>query len=233
MSLPGAHFQKLAALLQNLFFPSRKFARAICSDRRCALLRGLLSLLDRPRSILHPTEYAYDQTPIPGRPKRPSQMAMAVRALLVPVLTIGHCLRPLPADGLQSLDRDVQISHGAELGVEPLQFILYLRPLGVICAFDAGLRGCLCMSSHDFRSNFQDSGAPQLEMRCRTPSLDSVSRWGRGVAAASVRPEKRLYLLISGMATLLFRATGPEPPHNERSGFGIASKSARASRMHR
>src|SRR6266513_1392269 len=59
-------------------------------------------------------------------------MAMAVRALLIPVLTVGHCLRPLLADSLQSLDRDVQISHGAELGVQPLQFIPYSRPLGVI-----------------------------------------------------------------------------------------------------
>jgi hypothetical protein len=45
---------------------------------------------------------------------------------------IGHCLRPLLAGGLQSLDRDVQISHAAELGVQPLQFISYSRPLGVI-----------------------------------------------------------------------------------------------------
>ena len=59
-------------------------------------------------------------------------MTMAVGALLVPVLIIGHCLRPLLADGLQSLDRNVQISHGAELGVQPLQFIPYSRPLGVI-----------------------------------------------------------------------------------------------------
>src|SRR6266436_10057051 len=132
MSLLGAHLQKLAVLLQNLFFPSCQFARAVCSDWHCALLRGLLPLLDGPRSILHPTEYALDQTPIPGRPKRPSQMAVAVRARLVPTLTIGHCLRPLLADGLQSLDRDVQISHGAELGVQPLQFIPYSSPLGVI-----------------------------------------------------------------------------------------------------
>src|SRR6266853_6023258 len=115
MSLLGAHFQKLPALLQNLFFPSCPFARAVHSDWHCALLRGLLSLLDGPRPVLHPTEYAFDQTTIPGRPKRPSQMAMAVRALLVPVLIIGRCLRPLPAGGLQPLDRDVQISHGAEL----------------------------------------------------------------------------------------------------------------------
>ena len=57
---------------------------------------------------------------------------MAVGALLVPVLIMGHCLRPLLTDGLQSLDRDVQISHGAELGVQPLQFVPYSRPLGVI-----------------------------------------------------------------------------------------------------
>src|SRR5712672_2568264 len=132
MSLLGAHFQKLPALLQNLFFPSCQFARAVHSDWHCALLRGLLSLLDGPRSILHPTEYAFDQTPIPGRPKRPSQMAMAVRALLVPVLIVGRCLRPMLVGGLQSLDCNIQISHTAELGVQPLQFIPYSRPLGVI-----------------------------------------------------------------------------------------------------
>src|SRR3954469_11338907 len=59
-------------------------------------------------------------------------MSMADRALLVPVLTIGHCPRPLLAGGLQSLDRHVQISHAAELGVQPLQFMLYSRPLGVV-----------------------------------------------------------------------------------------------------
>src|SRR5258708_1374911 len=74
------------------------------------------------------------------------------------------------------------------------------------------------MSPHDFRANFQDNGALQLETRYRTPSLDSVSRWGRAVGGP---PEKRLYLLISGMATLLFRAIGPEPPHNGRSGSAL------------
>src|SRR2546430_17396802 len=59
-------------------------------------------------------------------------MAMAVRALLVPVLIIGNCLRPLLADVLQSLNRDVQISHAAELSIQPLQFVPYSRPLGVI-----------------------------------------------------------------------------------------------------
>src|SRR6266481_7792865 len=82
------------------------------------------------------------------------------------------------------------------------------------------------MSPHDLRSNFQDSGALQLEMRCRTPSLDSVSRLGGGICAPQARPEKRLYWLISGIATLLFCAIGTEPPQNERSGFGFASKSA-------
>jgi hypothetical protein len=77
------------------------------------------------------------------------------------------------------------------------------------------------MSPHDLRSNFQDSGALQLEMRYRTPSLDSVSRWGRAVGALQAPPEKRLYVLISGMATLLFRAIGPEPPHNGRSGSAL------------
>src|SRR5258708_21176361 len=59
-------------------------------------------------------------------------MAVTVCALFVPVLIIGRWLRPLLAAGLQSLDRDVQISHGAKLGVQPLQFIPYSRPLEVI-----------------------------------------------------------------------------------------------------
>src|SRR5260370_42480737 len=59
-------------------------------------------------------------------------MAMAVRALLVPVLIVGRCLRPMLVGGLQSLDCNIQISHTAELGVQPLQFIPYSRPLGVI-----------------------------------------------------------------------------------------------------
>src|SRR5260370_8363333 len=132
MSLLGAHFQKLPALLQNVFLPSWQLARAIHSNWHCALLRGLLSLLDGPRPALHPTEYAFDQTPIPGRPKRPSQMAMAVRALLVPVLIVGRCLRPMLVGGLQSLDCNIQISHTAELGVQPLQFIPSSPPLGCI-----------------------------------------------------------------------------------------------------
>src|SRR6266404_4795331 len=58
-------------------------------------------------------------------------MAMAFRALLVPVPIIGYCLRPLLVDGLQPLDRDVQIPHGAEMGVQPFQFTLYSRSFGV------------------------------------------------------------------------------------------------------
>src|SRR5260370_35691586 len=57
---------------------------------------------------------------------------MAVRALLVPGLIIGCCLLPLLVVGLQPLHRDVQISHGAELAVQPLQFTPYSRPLGVV-----------------------------------------------------------------------------------------------------
>src|SRR6266849_2410505 len=58
------------------------------------------------------------------------------------------------------------------------------------------------MSPHDLRSIRQDSGARQLEMRCRTPSLDSAAELGCGVAAG--RSEERLCFLIAGMATLLF-----------------------------
>ena len=62
------------------------------------------------------------------------------------------------------------------------------------------------MSPHDLRSNLQDGGAQQLEMRCRTPSLDSAGELGRGVGAPQARPEGRLYLLILGIATLMFCA---------------------------
>src|SRR6266852_3469158 len=59
------------------------------------------------------------------------------------------------------------------------------------------------MSPPDLRSNRQDSGARQLEMRCRTPSLDSAAEPGSGAAAKSGRSEERLCFLIAGMATLL------------------------------
>src|ERR1700676_1022077 len=85
MALLGAHFQKLAALLQDLFFPPCQFVHAVYNDRCCALPRGLLSLPDGPWSSLDPIEHAFDQTPISGGAKRPSQVAMAVRTLLVPV----------------------------------------------------------------------------------------------------------------------------------------------------
>ena len=35
------------------------------------------------------------------------------------------------ASSFKSLDCDVEISHGAEMGVQPLEFVPYSRPLGV------------------------------------------------------------------------------------------------------
>src|SRR5258707_12345424 len=60
------------------------------------------------------------------------------------------------------------------------------------------------MSLRDLHSNRQDSGARQLEMRCRMPSLDSVAEPGCGAAAKSGRSGRRLCFLIAGMATWLF-----------------------------
>src|ERR1700738_5545852 len=58
-------------------------------------------------------------------------MPMAVRALSVPGSIIGYGLRPLLVHCPQPLDRDVEISHGAKLAVQPLHLIPYLRPLDV------------------------------------------------------------------------------------------------------
>src|SRR6266403_5999392 len=69
-------------------------------------------------------------------------------------------------------------------------------------------------------------------MLCRTPFRRSAAELGGGVAAASAPHEKRLYVLISGMATLLFRGIRPKAPHNERSGCGIVSEVAQAFQMH-
>src|SRR4051794_36822199 len=46
-------------------------------------------------------------------------------------------------------------------------------------------------------------------MLSRTPFRRSAAELGRGVAAASARQEKRLYVLISGMAALLSCAIWP------------------------
>src|SRR6202011_2077408 len=57
---------------------------------------------------------------------------MAVRAPFVPGPIIGCCLLPLLSPALQPLHRDVQIPRGAKLAVQPLQFILYWRPPGIV-----------------------------------------------------------------------------------------------------
>jgi hypothetical protein len=50
------------------------------------------------------------------------------------------------------------------------------------------------MSLHDTQSDQQDSGAQQLETRCRTPSPDLT-------AGAAVRRERRLYFLTLALTT--------------------------------
>jgi hypothetical protein len=47
---------------------------------------------------------------------------MAVCASLIPGLIIGYCLRLFFADGLQSLDSDIEIPHNAKMGVKPFEF---------------------------------------------------------------------------------------------------------------
>src|SRR5260370_36051218 len=63
------------------------------------------------------------------------------------------------------------------------------------------------MSPRDLPSEPRDSGAQQLEMPCRTPSLHSTAEWAGDAAAVPVRRERWIYLL--GMAALLFRGIGP------------------------
>jgi hypothetical protein len=58
-------------------------------------------------------------------------MVMAVGAFLAPGPIIGYRLRLLLVDGLEPLDRDVEVAHSAKVGVQPLQFIPYSGPFGV------------------------------------------------------------------------------------------------------
>src|SRR5712671_1805778 len=74
---------------------------------------------------------------------------MAARAPFVPGPMIKRCLPPLLAAGFEPLHRDVQIAHGAKLAVQPFQFTLYLRPLGVV----------------DHRREKQDGGAQSSERK--------------------------------------------------------------------
>src|SRR5882762_8155739 len=125
------HFQKSAALLQKLFLPARQLVRAVYLNCSSAQLPSLCSRLDGPGSAFNPARCAVDQPPIPGRAKRLRQLSMVGGALRVPGWIVGCRLWLLLVDGLEPLDGDVQIAHGAKMGVEPFQFALYLLPLGV------------------------------------------------------------------------------------------------------
>src|ERR1700692_687463 len=119
MSPFGAHVPKFTALLQEFFLPSHQFAGAICCDRGGALLGGSFSLRDRPGSVLNPAGCTFDQSPIPGRTEPPDQTSVGLRPLCFPGLIVG---RSLFAGSFKSPDRDIEISYGAKLGVQPLQF---------------------------------------------------------------------------------------------------------------
>jgi hypothetical protein len=52
-------------------------------------------------------------------------------ALRLPGWVVGCRLRLLPVDGPEPLDGDIQIAHGAKVGVHPFQFAPYSLPFGV------------------------------------------------------------------------------------------------------
>src|SRR6266851_1097664 len=79
-------------------------------------------------------------------------MAMAVGAPFVPGPIIGCCLLPLLVAGFQPLHRDVKISYGAKLAVQPLQFNLYLSPLGVVDHRREKHNGCAQSSERNAHS---------------------------------------------------------------------------------
>ena len=128
MSFFRTHIAKFAAPFQKFLPPSHQLAGAIHRDRRSPLLGGMLSRIGGPKTVLDPAGCAFDQPPIPRRTKCPCQTPMGLRPLCFPGLTVE---RPLFAGSLKSPDRDIEISHGAKLGAQPLQFGRDLLPLGV------------------------------------------------------------------------------------------------------
>jgi hypothetical protein len=112
----------------RVFLPSHQFAGAMYCDRGDALLGSSFSLRDRPGSVLEPAGCAFDQSPIPGRTEPSGQTPMGLRPLCFPGLMVE---RPLFASSFKSPDRDIESSHGAKLGVQPLQFAPDLLPLRV------------------------------------------------------------------------------------------------------
>src|SRR5476651_238184 len=114
MSFFHAHIPKFTALLQKFFLPSHQFGGAVCRDRGSSLIGGRLSSAGGPRSVLDPAGCTSNQPPIPRRSKRVRQMAVALRPLCLPESAV---VRPLFADSFKSLDGDVEIPHGAKIGV--------------------------------------------------------------------------------------------------------------------
>src|SRR5919112_1848505 len=83
VSFLRTHLPKLAAFLQELFLPSRQFARTVFGDGNGSLL-CTLSAVNRPSAILDPVRRVLDQAMIPGRTQHLRQMLMGIRCLRIP-----------------------------------------------------------------------------------------------------------------------------------------------------
>src|SRR5213078_328278 len=77
----------------------------------------------RPASILDPVGHVFGEPTIPGGSEHLCQLAMAVRALLLPQTIVRYCLRLLFIQFGEPLDRYVEIADRAQLGVQPLKLI--------------------------------------------------------------------------------------------------------------
>src|SRR6266851_4557933 len=110
-------------------------------------------------------------------------MTMAVRAPFVPGSIIGCCWLPLLAAGLQPLHRYVQISHGAKLAVQPLQFTLYSRPPGVVDHRREKQDGCAQSSERNAHSmqGHRVASACRLMTCCQIPEVAARYHSKRGV----------------------------------------------------
>src|SRR5579864_1680750 len=89
MPLFDADILQLAALLDQFFLPSRQLARAMFAEAAGAPSDRFRSAFRRPGAFLDPSGEAFDQTPIPGRAKRPRQVPLAIRTLLHPSFMVG------------------------------------------------------------------------------------------------------------------------------------------------
>ena len=166
------------------FFRHRiNFPGAVRRDRGSPLPGGMLSRLGGPRTVLDPAGCVLIRRRyLAERSARARRLWLCARF----AFQGRQSVRSLLVGSLKPPDRDVEISHGAKLGVKPLQFgpdfasagsatigeknEMAVRNRASAIAFDAALQDRLCMSRHDLRSNPQDSGAPPPERPYRMPS---------------------------------------------------------------